>query len=77
MVLVLVTAESVPEQGLAVNRARSARSGALSRHFQGEQPTNFASRGATWIAGADLVVGLAGYDKIAQYFSRGRAKTTT
>jgi hypothetical protein len=71
------TAESVPEHGLAVNRARSAQSGVFSRHFQAKQPTNFASRGATWIAGADLAVGLAGCDKIAQYFSRGRAKTTT
>ncbi|WP_437766594.1 hypothetical protein WME77_05970 [Sorangium sp. So ce764] len=75
--MVLATAESVPERGLAVNRARSTRSGAPSRHFQGEQPTSFASRAATWIAGADLALGLAGCDQIAQYFSRGRAKTTT
>ncbi|WP_437739200.1 hypothetical protein WMF39_26025 [Sorangium sp. So ce1504] len=67
----------MPEHGLTVNRARSARSGALSRHFQGEQPTNFASRGAMWIGGADLVVGLADCDQIDQYFSRARAKTTT
>ncbi|WP_437587083.1 hypothetical protein [Sorangium sp. So ce1000] len=71
------TAESVPEHGLAVNRAGSAQSGVILGISKPNSRRMWPVEGATWSAGAGFVVWLAGCDEIAQYFPRARAKTTS